>query len=86
MEAARAEVRRLRQNAPQPARASAAEPLPALQPRMGHGPELTKLLAAAQRLARQQDSRIVLLQHLLQAMSEQDRTASILERLGVEVP
>lgn len=86
MEAARAEVRRLRQDAPQPARASEAEPLPAPDPRMGHGPELAKLLAAAQRLARQEDSRIVLLQHLLQAMAEQDRTASILGRLGVDVP
>jgi ATP-dependent Clp protease ATP-binding subunit ClpA len=85
MEAARAEVRRLRQSALQAVRASAAEPLPAADPPMGHGPVLAKLLAAAQRLARQEDSRIVLLQHLLLAMAEQDRTASILDRLGVEV-
>jgi ATP-dependent Clp protease ATP-binding subunit ClpA len=85
IEAARAEVRRLCQVGAQHVRASAQVPLAAPEPPMGHGPELAKLLAAAERLARQEDSRIVLLQHLFLAMAEQDRTASILEHHGVVV-
>lgn len=85
-EAARVEVGRLRRGRPEPANVPEAEPLPAPDRHMPHGREVAGLLAATQRLARGEGSRIVLLQHLLRAMAEQDPTASILERLGVEVP